>query len=188
MLCLSCLYFIPPGSSSSSRFLQVAPPGSSRFLQVTPCLPGSSRFLFVPPGFSWFLQVSPGSFSDQVNPKDERFVFTAPRTGQHGEDTLICCVVLQSVEALKKTLMLFWITMIWAGGKSTCENKSQINSKPTFLPALIWAGGKSTRENKSDIFSKPTFFCNKTVLYRAQTPRYAKNDASRCSKPTSFSH
>ena len=96
LLCLSCLYFIPPGSSSSSRFLQVAPPGSSRFLQVTPCLPGSSRFLLVPPGFSWFLQVSPGSFSDQVNPKDERFVQAprtggylnqAPRTGQHGEDS-----------------------------------------------------------------------------------------------------
>ena len=32
--------------------------------------------------------------------------------GQHGEHTLICCVVLQSVEALKKTFMLFWITMI----------------------------------------------------------------------------
>ena len=74
---LICCRFLqaPPGSFSSSRFLQVAPPGSSRFLQVTPCLPGSSRFLFVPPGFSWFLQVSPGSFSDQVKPKDERFVF-----------------------------------------------------------------------------------------------------------------
>ena len=47
------------------QFLQVPPGCSSRLLQVTPC----------PPGFSWFLQVSPGSFSDQVNPKDERFVF-----------------------------------------------------------------------------------------------------------------
>ena len=33
------------------------------------------EILVVPPGFSWFLQVFPGSFSDQVNPKDERFVF-----------------------------------------------------------------------------------------------------------------
>ena len=99
--------------------------------------------------------------------------------GQHGEHTLICCVVLQSVEALKKTLMLFWITMIWAGGKSTCENKSHINSKPIFLFALIWAGGKSTRENKSDIFSKPTFVCNKTVLrhhgMRKTTLRVVRN-------------
>ena len=76
--------------------------------------------------------------------------------GQHGEHTLICCVVLQSVEALKKLNAVLDHNDPWAGGKSTCENKSHINSKPTFCFALIWAGGKSTRENKPHINPKPT--------------------------------
>ena len=57
---------------------------------------------------------------------------------------MLCCS--SERRGAKKTLMLFWITMIWAGGKSTCENKSHINSKPILSPH--WSGRAASRRAK----------------------------------------
>ena len=78
---------------------------------------------------------------------------------------MLCCS--SERRGAKKTLMLFWITMIWAGGKSTCENKSHIISKPTFFPH--WSGRAASRRAKiNQIYFRNLHFFRGFVASKAQ--------------------